>query len=133
MFSQPTTISLADKAEFIIDLPESLEAPVKAGTKLGTVSIIYDGVNYGTLDMLASDDVERSDYLYYKAQALYYWSLWWVKALAALAVLLILLIILLIVVCISRAGRNRHSYSGGGRRSSGGGRRASRSYRGRRR
>lgn len=118
-----------DKAEFVIDLPESLEAPVKAGTKLGTVSIVYDGVNYGTLDMIASDDVERSDYLYYKAQIAYYWGMWWVKALAALAVILILLIILLIAVSIRRAGRKRYSYSGGGRRSS----RSSRSYRGRRR
>lgn len=117
-----------DKAQFVIDLPESLEAPVKAGTKLGTVSIIYDGITYGTLDMIASDDVERSDYLYYKAQALYYWGMWWVKALLVLAVVLIVLIILLIVVSVRRAGRSRYSYSGGGRRAS----RSSRSYRGRR-
>jgi len=117
------------KAQFIIDLPESLEAPVKAGTKLGTVSIVYDGVNYGTLDMIASDDVERSDYLYYKAQISYYWGMWWVKTLAALAALLIILIILLIVVSVRRAGRNRYSYSGGRRSSRGG----SYGYRGRRR
>lgn len=118
-----------NQAQFVIDLPESLEAPVKAGTKLGTVSIIYDGVTYGTLDMIASDDVERSDFLYYKAQALYYWGMWWVKALVALAVVLIVLIILLIAVSVRRAGRSRYSYSGGGRRAS----RSGRSYRGRRR
>ena len=114
------------KAQFIIDLPESLEAPVTAGTKLGTVSIVYEGVNYGTLEMIASDDVERSDYLYYKAQAAYYWGMWWVKALVVLAIVLILLIILLIVVSVRRRGRRRYSYSGGGHRSSG-------AYRGRRR
>ena len=114
------------KAHFIIDLPESLEAPVTAGTKLGTVSIVYEGVNYGTLEMIASDDVERSDYLYYKAQAAYYWGMWWVKALVVLAIVLILLIILLIVVSVRRRGRRRYSYSGGGHRSSG-------AYRGRRR
>lgn len=114
-----------DKAEFDIDLPDSLEAPVTAGDKLGSVSITYDGVAYGTLDMVASDDVERSDYLYYKAQLSRYWDLWWVKALAALAVILILLVILLIVVSVRRAQRRRYSYSGGGRRSG-------RSYRGRR-
>ena len=108
-----------DDAEFIIDLPESIEAPVTAGTKLGTVSIVYNGVNYGTLDMVASDDVERSDVLYYKALAAQYWSYWWVKALVFLAVLLIVLIILLIAVSIGRRGRKRYSYSGGGRRSSG--------------
>ncbi len=115
--TMPTDYDTA-KAQFIIDLPESLEAPVKAGTKLGTVSIVYEGVNYGTLDMIASDDVERSDYLYYKAQAEYYWGMWWVKALVILALVLILLIILLIAVSIRRAGRKRYSYSGGGRRSS---------------
>ena len=114
------------RAQFIIDLPESLEAPVAAGTKLGTVSIVYEGVNYGTLEMIASDDVERSDYLYYKALAAYYWGLWWVKALAVLAVVLIVLIILLIIVSSRRKSRRRYSYSGGGRRTS-------RSYRGRRR
>ena len=108
-----------EDAEFIIDLPESVEAPVTAGTKLGTVSILYNGVNYGTLDLIASDDVERSDYLYYKAQVALYWSYWWVKALAGLALLLVILIILLIVVAIRGGSRRRHSYSGGGSRSSG--------------
>ena len=73
--------------------------------------------------------MERSDFLYYKAQALYYWGMWWVKALVALAVVLIVLIILLIAVSVRRAGRSRYSYSGGGRRAS----RSGRSYRGRRR
>ena len=115
-----------DDAELIIDLPESVEAPVTAGTKLGTVSIVYNGTNYGTLDLIASDDVPRSDYLYYKAQAELYWSYWWVKALAALALIFIILVILLIVVSIRRGSRKRYSYSGSGRRSSG-------SYRGGRR
>jgi D-alanyl-D-alanine carboxypeptidase (penicillin-binding protein 5/6) len=108
-----------DDADLIIDLPESVEAPVTAGTKLGTVSIVYNGVNYGTLDLVASDDIARSDYLYYKAQVALYWSYWWVKALVGLAVLLVVLIILLIVVSIRRSSRKRYSYSGGGRRSSG--------------
>ena len=116
--TMPIDYSIED-AEFIIDLPESVEAPVTAGTKLGTVSIVYNGVNYGTLDLVASDDVERSDYLYYKAQAIMYWGYWWVKALVILALIFIILVILLIVVSIHRGSRRRYSYSGGGRRSSG--------------
>ena len=116
-----------DDAEFIIELPESVEAPVTAGTKLGTVSIVYNGVNYGTLDMVASDDVERSDYLYYKAMVLHYWSMWWVKAAAIAIGALLFIIILLIIFAVPRKNRSRrHAYSGGGRRSSG-------SYTGRRR
>ena len=108
-----------EDAEFIIDLPDSVEPPVTAGTKLGTVSLVYKGINYGTLDLVASDDVARSDYLYYKAQAELYWSYWWVKALAVLALIFIILVILLIVVSVRRGSRRRYSYSGGGRRSSG--------------
>jgi len=116
-----------EDAQFIIDLPESVEAPVAAGTKLGTVTIIYDGVTYGTLDMIASDDVARSDYLYYKSMVAHYWSMWWVKALVGLVGLLLVIIILLLIFIRPRSRKNRrYSYSGGGRR-------ASSSYRGRRR
>lgn len=123
--TMPTDYDPAN-AQFIIELPESLEAPVTAGTKLGTVSIVYEGVNYGTLDMVASDDVERSDYLYYKAMIAYYWSLWWVKAaVIAVAVLLVILILFLVFIRPRKRRKRRYSYSGGGR--SGG------NYRGRRR
>ena len=116
-----------DDAQFIIDLPDSVEAPVSAGEQLGTVSMIYDGVNYGTLNMVASDNVERSDRLYYKQLMGEYWAKWWVKALAGLAVVLILVIILLLAVVMPRKRRRgrRYSYSGSRRGSSG--------YRGRRR
>lgn len=123
--TMPTDYDAA-KAQYIIDLPESLEAPVTAGTKLGTVSIVYDGVTYGTLDMIASDDVERSDYLYYKSIVLSYWAQWWVKALVIVVIVFLLIIILLLVFVRPRKRKNRrYSYSGGGSRSSG--------YRGRRR
>lgn len=114
-------------AQFNIDLPDSVEAPVTAGDKLGTVTLVYNGVTYGTLDLVASDDVERSDFLYYKQLILDYWAKWWVKALALLAVVLILVIILLLAVVRPRRrrGGRRYSYSGGSRRSS--------NYRGRRR
>ncbi|MDD6159772.1 MAG: D-alanyl-D-alanine carboxypeptidase [Oscillospiraceae bacterium] len=113
------------RAEYRIQLPESLEAPVSAGDKLGTVSIIYEGVNYGTLDMVASDDVERSDFLYYKQVALQYWAKWWVKALVILVAVLILVLILALLLRPRRRNSRRYSYSGGGRSSGG--------YRGRRR
>ena len=114
-------------AQFNIDLPDSVEAPVTAGDKLGTVTLVYNGVTYGTLDLVASDDVERSDFLYYKQLILDYWAKWWVKALALMAVVLILVIILLLAVVRPRRrrGGRRYSYSGGSRRSS--------NYRGRRR
>ena len=111
-----------DKAEYTFDLPDSVTAPVTAGTKLGTVTLSYEGTVYGTLDMVASDSVEMSQMLYYKAQIAHYWSMWWVKA-AVIALLALLFI--LILVALFRP-RKRRSYSYSGRRRSG-------SYRGRRR
>ncbi len=117
--TMPNDYSIHD-AELIIDLPDSVEAPVTAGTKLGTVSIVYDGVTYGTLDMIASDDVARSDYLYYKAMAAQYWELWWIKAaVIALGAVLLILILLLIFVVPRKNRKRRHAYSGGGKRASG--------------
>lgn len=113
------------KAELHFDLPDSIEAPVTAGDKLGTVTLEYNGQEYGTLEMVAGSDVERSDFLYAVQQIEYYWSLWWVKAaVAAGAVLILALVFFLSVVLPRRKARRRYSRAGG--------RRPSSSYRGRR-
>ena len=109
-----------DKAVIEIELVDSVEAPVKKGTKLGTVSLSYDGVHYGTLDMVAADDVIRSETQYYIKVTTDYLSLWWVKALIALVVVLFLLLVLWLAVIRPRR-RRRRRYS------------ASRGYRGSRR
>lgn len=114
------------RAELIPDLPESVEAPVTAGDKLGTITIKYDGVEYGTLDMVAADSVARSDFLYTIQQVENYWSKWWVKAaVAAGGVLVLTLVFFLTVVLPKRKARRRYSRAGGGRRPSS-------NYRGRR-
>ncbi|MDE7171676.1 MAG: D-alanyl-D-alanine carboxypeptidase [Oscillospiraceae bacterium] len=114
------------RAELLVDLPESIEAPVAAGDKLGTITFQYDGVTYGTLDMVAMDSVERSNFLYTIQQIQEYWGKWWVKALAATGVVLALtLVFFLTVVLPKRKARRRYS-RGGSRRVGAGG------YRGRR-
>ncbi len=109
------------QAELIFDLPtEPIEAPITAGDKLGTVTLKYEGVEYGTLDMVAADSVARSDFLYTVQQIEIYWGKWWVKAAVIGGVVLILLLILYIAVLRPRRRRaKRYSYSGGGRRGSG--------------
>lgn len=109
-----------DKSQLKMDLAEQVEAPVTKGTKLGTVSLVYDGVTYGTLDMVAADDVSRSDFQYYVKTAKDYLSLWWVKALAITAAVLIALLVIFLVFLLPRRSRRRR-YSSSGR------------YRGRRR
>lgn len=104
-------------AQLDFDLPDSVEAPVAAGQKLGTVTLTYQGTEYGTLDMAAMDSVERSEFLYTIQQAETYWSKWWVKAAVIGGVVLILLLVLYIAVILPKQRRaKRYSYSGGGRR-----------------
>ena len=105
------------QAKLDYKLPAEMEAPITAGQKLGTVTLTYDGVEYGTLDMVAADDVERSEFLYTVQQVKSYWSKWWVKAAVIGAVVLVLLLVLYIAVVRPKQKRaKRYSYSGGGRR-----------------
>lgn len=106
------------EAELIFDLPTDLRAPVTAGEKVGSITLVYHGVNYGSLEMVASDDVEMSEYLYYKEKAEEYWAKWWVKALVGLVAFLFLILILLLIFVRPRkrkAASRRYSYSGGKR------------------
>ncbi len=113
------------RAKLDYDLPDSVEAPVNAGDKLGTVTLTYDGTVYGTLDLVAADSVERSQFLYNLQRLENLWDHWWVKLLVIGGAVLILLLVLYLIFLRPRS-RRRYSYSGGG-----GGRRRS-SYRGRR-
>lgn len=100
---------------------ESIEAPVSEGQVLGQVSLSYDGVDYGTLDLVALNDVERSDLLFYIDRTEKFFAQTWVRA----AIVALLVLIVILVVTISRRGKRRRRYSRGSVYSSG--------YRGRRR
>ena len=106
------------KAELHFDLPtEPIEAPIAAGDKLGTVTLTYEGQEYGTLDMVAADSVARSEFLYTVQQIELYWGKWWVKAAVIGGVALVLLLVLYIAVIRPKKRRaKRYSYSGGGSR-----------------
>lgn len=110
------------KAELQVELVEGVQAPVEKGSKLGTVSLVYDGVSYGTLDMVAADSVPRSDFQYYVKTTKDYLALWWVKALIIAAVVLILLLVVWLGFIRPRS-RQRRRYASSGRRYRGGRRR----------
>ena len=104
------------QAELVVDLPESIEAPVAAGQKLGTITLKYGGTTYGTLEMVAANSVARSDFLYTVQQIQYYWSLWWVKSLVFAGVALVMLLIIFVAVILPRRkARRRYSRAAGGR------------------
>lgn len=54
-----------EQMEKTATVPESVDAPVKAGDVLGSQTYSYDGVEYGTVELVALNDVEQSKVLYY--------------------------------------------------------------------
>ncbi len=106
-----------------VDLPEALEAPIEKGQVLGTISVSYDGRDYGTVDLVSTTGLERSELLYILDQAQRFFGQLWVK-LAALALVLFLLV--LVLRQLLRGGRRTRRRGGPSKTYSG-------SYRGRRR
>ncbi len=53
------------KIKRTITWQENIKAPLKQGTKVGTVSYIYDGQPIGTVALLAGETVEEADFLDY--------------------------------------------------------------------
>jgi len=102
---------------------EPVEAPVSEGDVLGTLTLHYDGVEYGTVDLLASHDVEASQKLIFYRDVQAFLSNRTVHIAAVAVALLILLIILLVMTSKHR----RRRYGRSTMRSRGG------SYRGRKR
>jgi D-alanyl-D-alanine carboxypeptidase (penicillin-binding protein 5/6) len=93
---------------------ESVEAPVAEGQVLGKVTLSYDGEEYGSLDLVALNDVERNQLLYYIDRTEKFFGQTWVRvALVAFGVAVVAGI-----VALSTARRKRRR------------RRSSRSYMG---
>ena len=100
----------------------TVAAPIEKGQVLGTITVSNGGTVYGTLDLVAVADVERSELLYRLDQIKQFFSQLWVRiALIVLAVVIAILVLRWLIF-----GRRRRY----GRRNSGGG---SRGYTGRRR
>lgn len=54
--------------EKTFDVPESVDAPIQMGDHIGTVTLTLNGGLVGTVDLIAGQDVARSDFLYALAQ-----------------------------------------------------------------
>lgn len=111
-----------EELERIIDLPESVEAPVSSGQKLGTMELRDGDTVYASVDLLASNDVEADKWMVLRHDVTLFFQQKTVKiALIVLAVL----IVLLLLIRLTRGSRRRR-YGRGHRGYSSG-------YRGRRR
>lgn len=97
------------------EFAESATAPVKKGQVLGKVTVSYRDKTYGTLDLVAVTDVERSELLYRLDQIERFFSQLWVRVLLLAVVLLVLILVLRFLVFGGRrrgGGRSRRSYGG---------------------
>lgn len=61
--SVPKNLSVSDM-ELTTTVPESKNAPIKAGEVIGSRTYSYAGVTYGTVELVALTDVDRSQVLY---------------------------------------------------------------------
>ena len=94
-----------DKDKVVIDINcvDSVDAPVTKGDVLGTVTVRYDDTQLGTTNVVASEDVKRSNFKYFTHRAREI-----VKGHVVLAIVIgvvILALIILIAVLISRSKR----------------------------
>lgn len=56
----PDDVSI-ESIDRIYDIPESVDAPIREGDKIGTVTLSYANQELATIDLLASESVDRSE------------------------------------------------------------------------
>ncbi len=92
-----------EKLEYDIDVPDSVLAPVKKGDEIGTLRLHIGEVEYGTVTLIANDDVERSTVLYYLYAIRKFFSNIWVQIICGILLVLLILYVILMI----RANRRR--------------------------
>lgn len=94
--------------ERTVELPETLEAPIEKGQVVGKLHLTQNGQEYGTVDLVASSALERSQLLYILDRVQTFFSQLWVKL--AIVVLVVALAALLIHRRNLRRRKRRRRY-----------------------
>lgn len=87
-----------------IDAPDSIDAPVSKGQRIGSISLSLDGVEYGRVDLISSESVERSLLLYILNQ---FKSFTTSTAFRIILAIIVLLIIAYVVFILSHNRRRK--------------------------
>ena len=96
---------------------EVVDAPVAEGDVLGTMTVSYGGVTYGTVPLIALNDVSASRILTLERDVRAFLRQPWIKYAAAGLVLLLVLAVVLVLHARSRRYRGaRTGYRGNRRR-----------------
>jgi len=91
---------------------ESIEAPVEKGQILGTITLSYEGREYGTLNVVAANSVTRSELLYNIARIKAFFAQLWVRLVLLVILLLILVLLIRRFLSGGRKRKRRSHYSG---------------------
>ena len=82
-----------------------MDAPVSKGDKLGTAEVFLGDTSYGTIDLVASENIQRSDVLYFIHQVQEFLTGPVFKII--LAALLALVVLLILLASWRRRNRRR--------------------------
>ncbi len=105
----PADLELADLERTVELKSETVDAPIAEGDELGTITISYDGTEYGTVPLLALNDVSASWLLTKQREAKEFLARPWVKLAGAGVGALVVLAVVLRAAAASRAKRySRH-------------------------
>lgn len=96
--------------EAVPNIPDSVDAPIQAGELIGSISYSYDGIHYGTVELVALSSVELSRVLYYADKLSHFFQSTVFKiVLAVLAVFVVLYILFGLVFGGIRRRRKRQA------------------------
>ncbi len=91
---------MIDKIEVQLHVPDELDAPIQKGDILGQAQIVIDGEVLRVSDIVATNDVERSEILYFWSQ-----SIIWIQSNFMLSVGVVAGILLIMILCFARRRR----------------------------
>ena len=92
---------------------EIVDAPIAEGDVLGSMSVSYEGVVYGTVPLIALNDVSASRILTMERDVKAFLRQPWIKYAVSGIVLLVLIVIILVLRTRSRRYRGGRSGHGG--------------------
>lgn len=94
----PSTIDTSSIQRIVNIEKDEIDAPVAKGTKLGTVDLMLSGVKITSLDLIAANDVERSELKYNLFKAKEFFTSTWFKIGVGVAIGLIVIYIIMFLI-----------------------------------
>ncbi len=100
----PENVEVAG-VQFVPKLPESIDAPVEKGQKVGTLELYLAGEKLGEVGLITNDSVELSSVLYYYDAVITFFDSFWAK----FALIFVVLLVVVYVAYMMLRNRNRQS------------------------